>query len=245
MEWFQQIFNVIGAVVVFGGGSVGIAFGLFRFFGEKWLSARFDRELEHLRHQQSKELEQLRFKISQMMDRTTKLHEREFEVVPEAWVKLVDAFHSTNAHISSMKSRPAASRMNGGQLEEFLTSSELTETQKTELRESDDRDRTYGRLIYWHEKHRAEQAARELSTYLAKYGIFISNKAAFADIADMIWAALLEYQLNEEDGIIPKEREDKKKLEGAGKAALDALEAEIHDRLWKTDLSGASLPAKV
>tara|TARA_R110002124_G_scaffold16882_7_gene71439 strand:+ start:6380 stop:6709 length:330 start_codon:yes stop_codon:yes gene_type:complete len=57
-----------------------------------------------------------------MMDRSIKLHEREFEVVPEAWRLLVDAFHQTAAHTSSAKMVPALQRMNEVQLEELLHS---------------------------------------------------------------------------------------------------------------------------
>jgi hypothetical protein len=80
-----DILAAIGALIV-GSGTIGaIAFGLFKVLGEKWLNAKFEERLAEYKHAQQKEIEQLRFRINSLMDRTTKLHQHEFEVLPEAW----------------------------------------------------------------------------------------------------------------------------------------------------------------
>jgi len=42
------------------------------------------------KHEQQKELEHLKFSINAQMDRATKLHQREFEALPEAWSNSTD-----------------------------------------------------------------------------------------------------------------------------------------------------------
>lgn len=243
-QFIQQALAWIGGAALGGVGLIAVAYWIFQTWGEKWLQSRFDRQLENVRHLQAQEMEALRYRIGQLLDRSTKLSEKEFEVVPEAWQRLIDAYHTTRAHVSSAKQRPAVERMNDEQLEEFLAGTELHETQKQEIRGTDkvDRGRTYHKVIYWHEKAHAEQTARAFSNYLAKFGIFISNKAAFAELENMIWKALTEYSMFFEDEI--REREDVRRLEKEGAILKDQLEAEIHGRLWNTALAPATSPAK-
>jgi hypothetical protein len=95
-DLLQNVLTAIGAFIVAGGGVGAIAYALFRFFSEKWLNAKFEERLAAYKHAQQKELEELRFKISALMDRTTKLHQREFDTLPEAWTKLNDAYGATS-----------------------------------------------------------------------------------------------------------------------------------------------------
>ena len=65
----------------------------------------------------------------------------------------------------------------------------------------------------------------------------------FEAIADMIWAALLENQLSREDQIPPERGvSDRHKLEREGKAALKALEAELHNGLWTSEMTPRPTP---
>ena len=64
-EYLQNVFGplvtAIGTVVVAGGGVSALTYGLFRFFGERWLNAKFEERLAIYKHAQQKELEHLRF----------------------------------------------------------------------------------------------------------------------------------------------------------------------------------------
>jgi hypothetical protein len=68
------ILTAIGAFIVAGGGLAAIVYAIFKFFSEKWLNAKFEERLAAYKHEQQKEIEQLRFKINALMDRTVKLH---------------------------------------------------------------------------------------------------------------------------------------------------------------------------
>jgi hypothetical protein len=58
----QSILTAIGAVFAVGGGIAVVAYALLKFFGEKWLSAKFEERLAAYKHAQQKELEELRLK---------------------------------------------------------------------------------------------------------------------------------------------------------------------------------------
>jgi hypothetical protein len=89
---FADFFATLGFIAV-GAGAVGVfAWWLFRTFSEKWLSAKFAESLAAYKHEQQKELEHLKFSINAQMDRATKLHQKEFEALPEAWGRLMDAY---------------------------------------------------------------------------------------------------------------------------------------------------------
>ena len=84
MELLDSVLKVIGFIVIAGGGLSLIVFHVFKYLGEKWLDSKFEERLQALKHEHGKELERLRFKISTALDRATKLHQREFDVLPDA-----------------------------------------------------------------------------------------------------------------------------------------------------------------
>jgi hypothetical protein len=70
---------------------VAVAYKAFQKFGEKWLDARFAERLEKLKHEQTKEIEGTRRKVPWEFSRISKIHEKEFEVLPKAWLMLQEA----------------------------------------------------------------------------------------------------------------------------------------------------------
>jgi hypothetical protein len=114
-----------------GGGVVtGLALGLFKIFGERWIASKFEQRLEAYRHEHSRDLEQLKFEISKLFDRTTKLHQREFDVLPKAWALIAKSYHLTNQFISPAQSYPDIAKMSPAQFDEFLQDCELRPWEK-------------------------------------------------------------------------------------------------------------------
>src|SRR4051812_28368721 len=89
-EFVDLLLKAAGLLALAGGGAAGLIFGPFRYLADKWLTSKFDQRLKQFKHAQQVEMENLRFKINSLFDRTTKLHQREFEVVPAAWALLVE-----------------------------------------------------------------------------------------------------------------------------------------------------------
>ena len=112
----SDVFTFIGYIVV-GSGIVGTpVWWLFRTFSEKWLSAKFAERLAAYKHEQQKELEHLKFAINAQMDRATKLHQKEFDALPEAWGRLMDAHGIIMSVVSRLQSTPDLNAMASDQL---------------------------------------------------------------------------------------------------------------------------------
>jgi len=103
MEILRVILEWIGAIVIGSGVLVSMVYAAFKYLATKWLDSQFAARLQELKHQHDREIEELRFKIAALLDRTTKLHEREFETLPEAWEKLIEAFGYATSTVAGLK----------------------------------------------------------------------------------------------------------------------------------------------
>jgi hypothetical protein len=173
MDAVNHVLAFIGAVLVAAGGLGVIVFQIFKHLGGKWLDARFDERLQKLKHEQAHQIEQFRFKVSTLLDRARKLHQREFEVLPEAWAKLSNAFWKGSALVAPFKERPDLNRMGDTQQEEFITNSRLQDWQKAEVRNATDKTAKYDEMNFWHVLGDAKGACTDSSRYLGVQGIFI------------------------------------------------------------------------
>jgi hypothetical protein len=171
----EQLLAAAGAIILGGGGLSLIAFGIFKWLGEKCLTSKFEEKLAPYKHAQQKELEQLRFRINSLMDRTTKLHQREFDIVPEAWSLLVEAHNTVLSLVASLQQYPDVNRMNASQLDEFVKDSFLTEWQKNELKLAPDKLKYYQKALFWHRLGKGKAACRDEHVHLLKNGIFMSD----------------------------------------------------------------------
>jgi hypothetical protein len=188
----DQIFQLLGQVVLYGGFLVGIAYWLFRKLAEKWLENKFAERLQDYKHAQNKEIEEVRFRINSIFDRLTKLHQREFEVLPEAWARLCEAYRAAGNLLVVIKTRPDLNRMNEELLTETLNATELKESEKEEVLRAPNKNKCYSDHIVWHELIEAEQASINCHYYLLANGIFLKQemKDSFNQVDDFIWKAI-------------------------------------------------------
>jgi hypothetical protein len=126
-EWWARIQSIVGPILTyllaFGAtisGLGAIIYWLFKLLAEKWLNAKFEERLSAYKHAQQKELEQLKFEISALLDRTVKLHQREFDVLPEAWGLLTDAFSITRPIGLGVALAPNINTMTTAQFDYFF-----------------------------------------------------------------------------------------------------------------------------
>ncbi|MBR0882718.1 MULTISPECIES: hypothetical protein [Bradyrhizobium] len=244
MDMLSTLFALVGYVVV-GVGAVGaFVWWLFRTFSEKWLNAKFEERLAAYKHEQQKELEHLKFEINAQMDRATKLHQKEFEALPEAWARLMDAHGMTVSLVSRYQSHPDLNRMRPDQLEDFIVHSKLAEWQRQLVRDADDKTNAYRNQIEPFKIARTRKASRKFYLYFRKNGIFIREpiKQKFEALDQLMLSAMSEHEMNFQH----KTREFKSidRLASDGEKMVKALEGEVQKRLWdstrqETDSSSA------
>lgn len=228
-------------LLAFAGGSAvavmtvaGFSYWLFKLFSEKWLTAKFNERLEDYKHKQQRELEELRFKINALMDRTTKLHQREFDVLPEAWGKLVIAVGSVQGVVSAFQQYPDVNRMSPEQLTEFIDKSTMRDWQKQELRKAPDKTEYYQNASRWVRFWDVRDLYRDYFIYQRKNGIFIRNeiKSGFKAVSDLMQSALLEFEFELQHGTNFRQWDARTKFSKESDALMDALEEIVQQRLW-------------
>ena len=236
-ESLEKIAAAFGAVVFAGGTLTGLALWLFKLFGEKWLNSKFAERLEAFKHDQQKEIEHLRFEINKLLDRTTKLHQREFEILPRTWSLLSKCYHSVRAVTAGLQSYPDISIMSTPRLEEFLSKCPLENWQKDELRNASDRNRYYQDAIFWHHAGIARKACRKSAVYLDRNGIFMppALKEKFHIISELAWATFVEHEMNKAHDLRPMQRDALKKFLKDGEPLMKELEGEVQKRLWGSE----------
>ena len=235
MDVFDVLLKVAGVVVVAGGGAAALILGPLQYLADKWLSSKFNQRLEQFKHEQQVEMENLRFKINSLFDRTTKLHQREFEVVPAAWALLVESKNYVSALLTALQQYPDIDRMTTPQLDEFLEGSFLAKWQRDEIKATGKKLDYYIKAVFFHRTHEARVACREQHVYVLKNGIFMPRdmKEKFDRMSELIWQALVEHEVNTSEDVRPRMRDARDVLLKEGEPLMKSLEAAIHGALWE------------
>jgi hypothetical protein len=187
MEWLRVLYNnIVAKIVISLGGIVGITIIFIKLFGNKILEQQFE-----------KGLERYRFKIHSQFDRISKIHQKEFETLPELWKHLLDAI-GVLSHISNPVQRyPSLNKMSDPQLEEFLKVSMLMDSEKEELKQSRDKVSYYMKAIYFHKIDDAIKKVADFHNYLLYNKIFLTDELfnSFEKIDDFLSTALAKLEV--------------------------------------------------
>jgi hypothetical protein len=160
------------------------------------------------------------------------LHQHEFEVLPEAWAKLSDAFWKASALVAPFKEIPDLNKMSDPQREEFIAKSRLKEWQKDEVRNANDASAKYNEMNAWYNLGDAKTACTDSSRYLGVQGIFVEPEVRkkMDRLNQLIWNALIEDESNKQFDM--RERVQASALRNEGAPLRDDLETAIHHRIW-------------
>jgi hypothetical protein len=169
----EEIISVIGKIVLYGGGIAGVSFGLIKWFGEKWFENKFSERLEEFRRQQSEILEQYRYQINANFSRITKIHDKEFEVLPKVWRLLQESYSHFMFLANPGQQWPDLNRYNQDELQSFLDKCELMDFQKKELLKQEDKLAYYENKAYWARLGRARTKFQEFREFLRNNKIFL------------------------------------------------------------------------
>ncbi len=177
-QTLQMLLISAGKLIAAGGGGAIVSYGLFQWFGKSWLDQHFARQLQRLKHDQQKEIEQVRYQINSQFSRISKIHEKEFEILPEAWALLQQAHGAVFQVASRFRRDPDLDGMSDAEFHEFVASCRLQIFQKEELDvlRAPNRNQYYRDAIFWVELNDATQAAQiKLNNYLVLNSIFMTQ----------------------------------------------------------------------
>lgn len=236
-QMYEWALKAAGWLVIYASVIGTAAYGIFRLFGETWLKSKFDRQLEALKSGQEQEIERLRFRINTLFDRATKLHQSEFEVLPELWNRLVLAHNAIAVFTNELQSYPDLDRMTAVELDEYLEGTSFKPSGKDAIRNSPRKTDEYISRIFFHRYDDSNNALREYAIYLATKGIFLkpSMRGKFKDLEQILNKALIEHVFNEREDIRPRERMARNAFLDRGEPLMREIEADVESRLWSNE----------
>lgn len=231
---------MVGYAVVGGGVLVSLALGLFRLLGERWLGHTFDKRLDAYRHERDKDMERLRFEIAKLTDRSVNLHHREFDVIPNVWAKLLDAYHHTGSAVSPLQSYPNLDTMTPAQLDDFLAGSPLPAWKKQEIAASSKKLEVFIEAETFRRLNECKALAREALVTLKQGGIFIPKPLfdRLQMLLDIVFDAIEEQGTNAEDQPRPRLRKAQERLFSEGRNLQQSLLDELRTRMGAEPISG-------
>jgi hypothetical protein len=173
----DQFWAEIGKFIAASGGVVVIAFGIFSWLGKRWIENQFNQRLEAYKAAQAQELEEYKAKVTTLFSRITKIHEKEFDVLPTAWCKLQTALGKVGIPAAIFKEYPDLKFLNDGEVEELLARHSFSTTEKQKLMLADplDRNQLYQDSLFWEELNRAYDALNDFHNYIVFNKIFLSS----------------------------------------------------------------------
>jgi hypothetical protein len=183
-DWLKHVLSV--AIP-----SAALVFAFFKWSGQKWVERLLNRDLEQFKREQQekhegfkgeqqKELERLRHLLS---TRVSKIHEKEFEALPTAWLMLNDLHGAVHRAVNlTMKYYPDFKKFSDEQLEAFLKSepvaSYFSDYQKNELRQANDKGKYYMDALKTRYIDEANDQHRLFLNYLIEHRIFRQRTSA-------------------------------------------------------------------
>jgi hypothetical protein len=235
-QTIEHVLSAIGAVVVGAGAVTAFSLWLFKLLASKWLDNQFARDLEEFRHQHQSELQRLKLEIDALLDRTIKLHGKEFEALPQAWSLLNDAYGAVAAMCSRIQSYANLENMTTDQLNEFLRKADLPEWKKDELRTSSEKNKIYSNAVKWTALCVTENARWASQSYVLKNGIFFPEeiRTQFMALDQLMYSACIERRISLENSDIRPLFTETDKVLKEGMVMLEKLQAAIRDRLWNS-----------
>lgn len=182
-----------------------MAYALLKWLGQKWIEDKFSQRLEQQRHDNAKALAEAKVKWDTDLQGRLKYQEHEFTSVGEAWRKLQAAYGLLGWLTSPFQQYPDVGNLSDKQLEEFLVGSELSETQKEELRIRyyEDRQNHYSHIIFFHRHARVESVVRDLSVHIHENFPFIPDDlfTKFDKFVEILYKALITVRIGHENNV--------------------------------------------
>lgn len=237
----SEIFSVIGAVLIQGGGAAAVAFMIFRFLGKSWIENKFAMTLENYRGIQAQELEKVKSKISFLLNRSIKYHDKEHELFPEVWTKLNDTCAALNQSISRLRRIPDLNRMEEIEFSAFLDSSDLDNAEKKFMKESNIKERNSSliKVLEWRDLIIANEAFMDFHKYLQRNKIFfnLELKEKLVKIDDLIWKSFVSAKLSHEDPSSFSRSEPHKVYKDEVMPLMEEIENIVREKLLPVDLA--------
>ena len=192
----QDILAFLGQTAV----TILITSGVLVYFGKTWIENQFNRSLKDYEYQ-----------INRLLSRVSKIHEKEFEILPELWQLMHEALGHANALTVPYQEYPDLNRMSELQLTEFLETTTFSQSDKQDITSTQDKNSLYQERIYWYRLRDAKNRVGDFHNFLIQNSIFLSTdiKEKFQEIDKILSESLTIHEHSIRYNQHSVERQDK------------------------------------
>lgn len=155
---------IASAVASLGGGAIVSGF-VIKWFGQKLIENQLERGKE-----------KLKFRIESEFDRISKIHQREFEVLPTLWTFLLDSLGRLAYLTNPIKMVADLERKTPEELEEFLEHGKFKESEKAALRATTEKNQLLQRYNILEAIFEYERTSVEFHNFLLRNKIFLTRE---------------------------------------------------------------------
>ena len=230
MQTLYELFAALGAILTAVGLTVGMAYGLFIWFGKSWIEQRFRQQIELMKHHQQKEVETLRQAINTQFSRISKVHTKEFEVLPETWKLMHEAYGAAINLVRSVKTIPEFATMQDAEFRQFVRETTLSPATKKKFLTANDRPKFYLNEVYSADLQKADDTIRAFNNYIIVNSVFMTRdlQEKFKSLNKSMQDAIINYRYGKELEL-PGNLTDARKV----LSNLDAQLSELQDAVQK------------
>ncbi len=202
-------------------------------------------QLEATRQEHASYIERVRFERSNLLDRSAKLNQREFEIIPAIWNAATEAHYAVLRMISRWQEGTNLHNMSDARFDAVVEASGFQSFEKDELRSKTGYDRTtyYSELQGWQRVREANEAVVNLNRASAQGTIFLQPETheRFEVFADQLRQAFQHFRNDKvfDIGRDGKQEDDPvQQYRANGEHEYQALATYLRERYWtKLDAS--------
>jgi len=161
----MSISTIIVSFVLSVGGAAGVAFLLIKYFGSKIINNQFE-----------KSVEKFKFMINSKFDRISKIHEKEFEILPKIWMLLINTnndFYSLTAFYTTYPNLDVLSDI---EFNDYMESRKLNKNEIQKIKNAVNKTDVFIEIDFWNKLNKINISYNSFSLYYFENRIFLTEE---------------------------------------------------------------------
>jgi hypothetical protein len=167
----ENITSILAGIIA----ALPLAYTFFIWIGKKTVEKKIAESLLDFEHNKNKEIEKLRSDISNIFSRVSKIHEKEFEILPELWQKLQFSLGAVNSLVSILQEYIDVEIYHQEELLGYFSALDFKKYQIDEILSSNDRQKCYQKHFKYYQMKKANKLLYEFHDYVLLNKVFLDN----------------------------------------------------------------------
>jgi hypothetical protein len=186
------------------GLSTAIAFAVVKFLGRMIIEQKLQKEIEDHKHDLSVRHMEIKNDIDTLYNRRRFVHEKEMEILPEAWKLLINAQEAIKIFVKRLDFSPPLSLLELPERLRALKERGLDDQQQKDVLESNDMEAAMQSIMRSKFLSRAHEAWSRYILYYKEASVFLEPeiKPLFAEAENILWEAILNKALNKPESTL-------------------------------------------